>query len=192
MANTVKYGLKNVYYAKATYNAETEKYTYDTPKRIPGAVNVQLSSQASIDNFYADDGVYATVKSNPGYEGSIEFAILPESFKKDILGEEGATGVSLENADATISDFALMFEFKGDVHKTRYVFYRTSCTRPDVAGQTTEAKDTPQTEKLNLTAAKRLNDGYVKAYAAEGTSVYDDWFKAVKEPEEILAVTVGE
>ena len=167
MANTVKYGLKNVYYAKATYNSETEKYTYATPVRIPGAVNISMSSQASIDNFYADDGVYATIKSNPGYEGSIEFAMLPESFKKDIIGEEGAKGITLENSDADVSDFALLFEFMGDVEKVRHIFYRTACTRPDIAGNTTEAKATPQTEKLNLTASKRLNDGYVYASAVK-------------------------
>lgn len=187
--NIIKYGLKNVHYAKATYDSKTEKYKYDAPVRIPGAVNLSMSSKATIDNFYADDGIYATINSNPGYEGSAEFALLPESFKKDVLGEEGASGITLENSDALVSDFALLFEFKGDKKKTRHIFYRTSCTRPDIAGQTTEEKNSPQTEKLNLTAAKRLNDGYIHASVAEGTSLYDDWYTAVTEPEAIKAIT---
>lgn len=190
--NKIKYGLTNVHYAKITdYNAETGKYTYATPKRIPGAVNLSMSSKATIDNFYADDGIYATTTTNPGYEGSIEFAMIPDDFKIDILGEEDYNGAHLENADTAISDFALLFEYKGDVNKVRHIFYRTVCTRPDISGQTTEDKATPQTETLNLTAAKRLNDGYIHASVNEGDSLYADWFKAVNEPEAVKANEVA-
>ena len=48
MANKVKYGLKNVHYAVITENnGET---TYDTPKPIPGAVNLTLSPRGKEQN----------------------------------------------------------------------------------------------------------------------------------------------
>lgn len=52
--NKVRFGLKNCYYAKATFD-EDGNVTYDTPKRLPGAVSIGLDPEGESENFYADD-----------------------------------------------------------------------------------------------------------------------------------------
>ena len=88
MANKVKYGLCNVHYAKITkYDTETQKYTYDTPKPLPGAVSLSLDAEGSSDPFYADNIVYFQTVTNAGYSGDFELAMIPNDFRVDILGE---------------------------------------------------------------------------------------------------------
>ncbi|MCQ2911886.1 MAG: phage tail protein, partial [Clostridia bacterium] len=77
----VKFGLKNCYYAKITESG------YATPVRLPGAVSLTLSPVGETSEFYADDALYFGEKVNNGYDGSLELALIPESFRKDCLGE---------------------------------------------------------------------------------------------------------
>ena len=55
--NKVRFGLKNAYYAKVTFNDEGEPQ-YATPKRLPGAVSLSISPEGELEKFYADDIVY--------------------------------------------------------------------------------------------------------------------------------------
>jgi phi13 family phage major tail protein len=80
--NKVRFGLKNCYYAKATFD-EDGNVTYDTPKRLPGAVSLSLDPEGESENFYADDIVYYVLNNNAGYEGDLELALIPEEFLKD-------------------------------------------------------------------------------------------------------------
>lgn len=181
MANKIKYGLRNVYYAKITTVSTAGVPTYDTPVAIPGAVNLSLTASGEGTDFYADDSVYFHTESNNGYSGTLEMALITDAFKADILGELSNTaGVKFEKSDATTSEFALMFEFQGDSNATRHMFYRCTASRPDVAGATKEATVTPQTETLNLTALPRLDNAYVKARVeATATTAYSAWFTTV-------------
>ena len=63
MANKIKYGLRSVYYAKAT-PATNGSLTYATPVAIPGAVNLSMEPQGETSPFYADNIVYYTIKSS--------------------------------------------------------------------------------------------------------------------------------
>lgn len=181
-ANKIKYGLRHVYYAKATDDG-TGVLTYDTPVAIPGAVNLTLSQEGEDNPFYADDVVYWRNPSNNGYSGSLEIALVPDSFYTDILGFViDNDGVMLESADQKTSEFALMFEFQGDVSATRHLLYRCSVTRPDVAGATKEAAIEPQTETLNISAMPRISDFAVKQRCPADSAAYDTWFDAVHEP----------
>lgn len=181
MANKIKYGLRNVYYAKITTVSSAGTPTYGTPVSIPGAVNLSMSASGEGNDFYADDTVYFHSESNNGYSGTLEMALLTDDFKKDVLGElSNAAGAKFEKADAPTSEFALMFEFQGDANATRHLLYRCTASRPDVAGATKEANITPQTETLNLTALPRLDNAYVKARVeATATTVYNGWFTTV-------------
>ena len=185
MANKIKYGLQNVYYAKITA-VTTGGYSYTTPVAWPGAVNLSMTQESGESNFYADNVVYWKTEANNGYSGTLETALIPDDFRTDILGEVlDAKGFYVESADAHQSEFALMFQFEGDENATRHCFYRCIASRPDVNGATKEETIEPQTETVNLSAMARLTDHVVKArapYTAATTSSYQKWFTAVQEP----------
>lgn len=182
MANKIKYGIRNCYYAVAT---DTDGVlTYGTPKRLAGAVSLSLEAQGESNPFYADDIVYFQSIANNGYSGSLELALIPSDFKGDVLGEVTAkNGLLVEKADTATVEFALLFEFQGDEKATRHCMYRCTATRPAVAGTTKEASITPQTETLNITAMPRISDQIIKASVPQAdTGAYSTWFDAVVEP----------
>lgn len=188
MANKIKYGLKNVYYAKATI-ATDGSAAYDTPVAFPGAVSLSLDPQGENTPFYADNIVYWVGASNTGYEGDLEIARVIDSFKTDILGYiESGNGLLVEDANAGATHFALLFQFEGDEKATRHVMYNCTCTRPGASGQTKEESVEPQTETVTITATSiyvaALDTDIVKSetFADTGTTVYDDFFEAVTIP----------
>lgn len=188
MANKVKYGLKNVWYAVATIDDSTHAATYSTPVQWPGAVNMSMEPQGDQTAFRADNIDYWIGNSNQGYEGDFESALIPDSFKKDVLGYKTDTnGVLVEDAEASTVHFALMFQFEGDDKATRHVFYNVTCNRPSVAGTTTEETIEPQTETVTFKATSiysaNLGTEIVKASIAEATTgAYTTWTSSVYQP----------
>ena len=105
--NKVKFGLKNCHYAKATLDPDTNAVTFGTPVAIPGAVNLSLDPEGDTEPFYADDMVYYTTVANNGYSGDLEIALIPDSFRKDILKEtEDTNGVLVEDSTVEPEHFA--------------------------------------------------------------------------------------
>lgn len=182
----IKYGLSHVAYAKCTI-ATNGTATYGTPVDIPGAVNLTLDAESETEPFYADNIVYYTSVSNNGYSGSLEVALIPDSFMADIFGDvTGSNGLVYEKADVEPSHFALLFQFENDSSSTRHVFYNCVATRPSVSSQTKEASITPVTETMNITANSIYNSAVsasiVKGKAAEATTAYGTWYTAVVQP----------
>ena len=185
--NKVKFGIKNCYFAVATLAANNSA-TYASPKALPGAVSISLDAQGESTPFYADDIVYYTDIANSGYEGSLELALVPDDFKKDVLGYAAdANGILYEDADAPAVHFALLFEFDGDKHAKRHVLYNCTATRPVVGSSTKTATAEPQTETINITATSVYNatisKNVVKASVTptEATQ-YNAWLTAVYQP----------
>lgn len=181
MANKIKYGIKNCYYAKATDDG-TGALTYATPVAMPGAVNLTLDQNGSQNDFYADNILYWQGNANNGYTGSIELARIPDSFYTDILGFETNDGVEYEQTGKPTTEFALLFQFEGDESATRHVMYRCTATRPSVTGSTVTESIEPQTETINIVAMPRINDQYIKAKANATSTAYSTWFDAVVLP----------
>lgn len=183
-ANKVKFGLSNVHYAMLE-TGEDGAVSYGTPKAIPGAVNLNLSPQGDTNTFYADDVAYYVTSANSGYQGDLEIADIPQSFAEDVLKEslDEASQVLVESSAAEPAPFALLFEFKGDQHKTRHVLYNCTAARPNVTGATTTNTKEPQTSTLTLTAAPLAN-GNVKAKTTAETpdEVLNAWYKSVWTP----------
>ena len=181
--NKVKYNICNVHYAKLTVS-EGGTPSYATPVPIPGAVSLSLDPNGEPSIFYADGYAYYTIPNNMGYEGDLEVAMVPDSFRTDILNETlDSNSVLVEDAKAETERFALLFEFDGDVKKIRHVLYNCSATRPGIKATTNEEEIEVQTETLTITAAP-LESGYVKARTSDATSdtAYADWYKAVYLP----------
>lgn len=188
MANKIKYGLKNVYYAVVTI-ASDGSATYDTPVAIPGAVSLSLEPQGENTPFYADNIVYWVGVANNGYQGDLEIARVPDSFKTDVLGYiTSGNGLLVENANADAVHFALLFQFEGDVKATRHVMYNCTATRPSAAGTTKNENIEPETETMTITATSiyvsAITKDIVKSETNESTgdTVYNGWFSAVTLP----------
>ena len=189
--NKVKYGLKNAHYALLTIG-EDGTVTFGTPVAIPGSVNLTMDAQGDTSTFYADNMAYFVTAANGGYSGTFEVALIPESFRTDVLGEslDPSAGVLVENVNNQTSPFALMFEFEGDQKAIRHILYNVTCTRPSVSGATTTQTTEPTTETMNLTASP-LPNGVTKARTTASTPdvQYAAWYDAVWQPLGSLVVT---
>ena len=184
-ANKVKFNIKNVHYALLK-EPEEGKVTWDAPVKIPGAVSIALDAKGEITPFYADGMVYYQTSSNTGYEGDLEMALIPDSFRTDVLMEKkDSKGVLIENSNVETAKFALLFEFDGDQKSVRHVLYNCTATRPSVEGETTEDTKEPTTETLSISAAP-LADGNVKAKTGAETdeAAYTGWYDNVYVSEE--------
>ena len=181
--NKVKYNLKNTHYALLSI-AEDGTVSYGTPTPMPGAVSISLDANGEPENFYADGIAYYVINNNMGYDGDLELALIPESFRTEILKEElDDNGVLIENAQVELASFALLFEFSGDQKHIRHVLYNCAASRPSIEGKTNEENREVQTETLSIKATP-LSSGMVKAKTGNTTdaTVYNDWYKAVYMP----------
>ena len=162
--NKVKFNICNVHYALITVDEDGEV--------------------TEPSNFYADGYAYYTISNNMGYEGDLELAMVPESFRTDVLKESlDDNSVLVESANVETANFALLFEFDGDVKKIRHVLYNCSAARPNIESATNEEEIEVQTETLAITAAPLAN-GYVKARTGDSTTdtVYTGWYTSVYMP----------
>lgn len=184
MGNKVKYNLKNVHYAPLT-TAEDGTVSFGAPVRILGAVSLSMDPEGDTTPFYADGIKYYVAIANSGYTGDLEIALVPDAFRKDILGEveDTASKVLVEYADVEPSPFALLFEFDGDKKAIRHVLYNCTAARPGIEGSTNTNNKEVKTERLSLTAAA-MATGLVKAKTGDDTTeaVYKNWYKSVWQP----------
>lgn len=182
MANKVKFGFKNCYYATITEGAGGA-ITYGTPVALKGAVSMSLSPSGDTTEFYADDSLYFSDVNNNGYEGTLELALVPDDFKVACLGAvKDENDVLVENSTTVNAPFALLCEFTGDEKERKFVFYHCVASRPDLASTTKGESIEVQTETLNLTI-RPTADGIVKAETSETTpqATLDGWYTAVYE-----------
>lgn len=195
-ANKVKYNLKNVHWAKVTFN-ESNQPVFGTVHPWPGAVSMSLEAQGEPTIFHADGIRYYVVNNNQGYSGDYECALVPELFKKEILGEiEDSNGVLVEDSDTPSVHFALMFEFEGDQRGIRHVVYNNTATRPSIGSKTKEDSTEVQTEKITIMSSpvylSSIAKNVVKVSSGDNTTqtAYNNWYNTVYTPN-TLANTVN-
>lgn len=185
MSNKVKYGLKNVHYAVVTEVGGA--VSYGNPVSVPGAVNLVLNAAGENVKFYADDTIYYEENTNDGYEGTLEMALIPDSFRCDVLGDEvDDNGAIIENKDTKAKNFALMFEFDGDAKKVRHVLYRVLPTRPNLESSTTTNTKEPKTETINISAKPAIDTGDVRARLKQDDTGYSTFFTAVYRKDAVV------
>ena len=182
--NKVHYALTNVYIAQLTMDLEAGTVSFATPKRLLGAVSVDLSAQGDVIKLRADGMDYYVVNSNNGYQGDLNIARIPDWFRSDILGDSVSPTdkVLVETTTQEPKPFAMIFEFLGDVKGTRHVLYNCTASRPNIKGENKDNLKDPDTDTLSLTASP-LQDGKVKASTTAETpeTVYNGWFTKVWE-----------
>lgn len=184
MANRVKYGISNVYYAPIT---DLDSGTFGTPVAMPGAVSITLEQQGEIYKSYADNIVWYQAAANNGYEGDLELRVIPEEFYTDILGQtlEETDKVLIEKAtDATVP-FALLFKFNGDAANVDHVLYYCTATRPSIESTTVEDTVEIGSEIITISAAALPSNGLVKARTTPDTTstITQSWYTTVYVPD---------
>lgn len=183
MGNKVKFNICNVHYALIASDGEGN-VTFGKPVAMPGAVSLSLDPNGEPESFYADGIEYYIISNNMGYDGDLELALIPESFRTDVLKETADdNNVLVENANTETSGFALLFEFDGDIRKIRHVMYNCSAARPTIESKTNEESREIQTEKLTV-KVRPLASGYVKARTGDNTAqeTYNEWYNSVYMP----------
>lgn len=185
--NKVKFGLSNVHVAKMI-KGEDGVITYDTPFKIPGAVNLSLDAEGDNEPFYADNIKFFESFANNGYSGELEIAKIPDEFLKEILGQKiDSIGGVIENINDKITPFAFMYQIEGDVTGTRFCYYNATVSRPSTEAATTEGTKTPNTDTLSITTSAREDTGDVRyklALSDTNKTEYNAFFDEVPEPKE--------
>lgn len=123
--------------------------------------------------------------SNGGYEGDLEVALVPDSFREDVLGEEAdGNGVLFESTDVQTVEFALGFQIDGDTKPTLFWFYNCTATRPSIDASTTEDTKEPNTDTLTISCGSTA-DGTVRAKTTDTSydAVASTWFTTVYQKE---------
>jgi len=184
MGNKVQFGLKNVHVAPFTVSNGV--YSYDTPFPLPGGVELSLEPRGDMTEFYADNMIYYAASNNQGYDGTLSVANITEKFAVEVLGEEknSADNVLIEKSNTKPKNFALLFEFDGDVKATRHVLYNCTANRPTVSSSTKTASVEPNPSELTFVSSPRETDEAVKTKTTANTTaaVYDAWYDSVYEP----------
>lgn len=188
--NKVHYDLTNVHVAPLTFNPEAGTVSFGSPKRLAGAISLDLAAQGDIIRLRADAMDYYTAYGNNGYSGNLNIAMVPDWFRQEYLGNtiSEKDKVLVENAAAQHKPFALLYEFLGDQNRRRHVLYSCTANRPNIKGENKENQKEADIETLALTVSP-LPDGKVKASTTAETpaSVYEGWNEAVWEKDTTTA-----
>lgn len=189
--NKYHYDLKNVHYALGT-KGEDGTITYAVPKRLRGAMSMDISAEGDTTKVRADGIDYIVVVSNNGYSGSITMVMVPDDFKADCLAEQvdATNKIQYEDAQAEPATFALLFEFVGDKKNKRHVLYSCTASRPSLKGENKDSQKEPDTEDLEITSSPALLtvNGEEKTIVKSSTTmeteptVYDAWYTEVVIP----------
>ena len=114
--NKVHYDLQYVFVAPLTLD-DSDSPTFGSPKRLNGAIGMDLSAQGDPVTLRADGINYYVNTSNQGYQGDLTMAMVPDWFRAEFLGQTVSTKdkVLVENAKTDQPKaFALIYEFQGD------------------------------------------------------------------------------
>lgn len=189
MANKVQFGLSNVYYAILT-ESDSAAPTFGTPKKLAGAVSLELTQEGTENNFYADNITYFRYGQTNGYTGSLELARITDDALKDIwgFGYDNTNKLIYEDASAEAKPFALLFQIDGDANSDLYVMYKCYASRPNVSSTTiNENGKEPQTQTVDLTCVPLIDPTngvlnkktYIRTDGDTSTTIRNAWFSSV-------------
>ena len=178
----VRYGISNLHIFKRTEADST--ITYGDVITIPGTVHITLDPQGNVTPFHADNIRYWIGRSNQGYEGELELALVLDAIKTAYLGYADATNGNLIETNAQGADCAIVFQFETDTESRRAVLYNCQLSRPSRDFNTVEDDVEPETETLEFTVNGETVNG-VQCFIAEvkpADSNYNTVFTAIALP----------
>lgn len=181
----VVYGLKNVHYA--IYDGATG--TYGAWKAIPGAVSMSADADVTQNDFYADDGVFATISAANKETGTFEFAAITAEMYTDLFNyHDGNDGLVYQLTEPTTVTVALGYEVSGNEGKMRGVRYNVTFTAPSQASNSMTDSTNPDTVSINYTAIGRNftingeSKNVLKGHCLEGSTAYTSFWSSVMTP----------
>ncbi|MNM08204.1 hypothetical protein D3C81_182700 [compost metagenome] len=139
MANGVPIGLRDVVYAKLVTDPAfgTGLATYETPKKIPGAITASINPNASTETLFADDGPYETASTIGNIGLELNVADLPIEVQADLLGHTLAGGVLIRKSSDIPPWIAVGFRSLKSNGSYRYTWLaKGKFSLPEQANQT--------------------------------------------------------
>ena len=192
MAKGVMIGLTNLHYAKLLTDVAPEgvtpgSSTYETPKRIVGAISANFSPNASNDTLFADDGPYDTASTLGAMSMELNVADVPPEQRAELLGAtyDNTTGVLKQSADDTPPYVAVGMSIKKSNGADRYIWYlKGKFTAPDENNQTKADSINWNTPTMTGNFLKRDCDGLWRVSIDTDdekvkAEVKNNWFKNV-------------
>ena len=182
----VIYGLKNVHYAIF----DSSNGTYGQWKSIPGAVSLSSDADTTQNDFYADDGVYATISASGKETGTIEFAAITDEMYTDLFNyvKDDTTGLLYQLTEPSTVTVALGYETSGNEGKLRGVRYNVTFTAPSQSSNTMTDSTNPDTVSVNYTAIGRNftvngeTKNVLKGHVEEGSASFNGFWGSVLAP----------
>lgn len=162
--------------------------TYDTPEKVAGSIQINVTPTTNSATLYADDAAYETATSLGDISVSVNVADIPTAILAKWLGHEiDANGVMVRAASDQAPYVALGYRRKMANGKYRYCWLYKGKFRPEDQSAQTKA-DTPtfQTPTINATFLPRITDKQWQAVVNEGDegvleATLTGWFTEVYE-----------
>lgn len=104
-------GLRDLHICKLTKDDGGEKPTYDSAKKIPSLISMDIQDNTESVTFYSDDVAEQVIQAYAGKEVTIELGYLDNETEALISGNEydAESGVFTQKASAESPELALMF-----------------------------------------------------------------------------------
>ncbi|MEC3841570.1 major tail protein [Bacillus amyloliquefaciens] len=188
MAEGVRVGLKNIYFAPITEETETS-VTYAKPVKIGNAIEASISPSTNSETLYADDGPSEVETAQGATEVEIGTDQLSTKSQALLLGHKiNADGV-LEKRDTDKAPYgALLFESATTGGKSKlYALYKGKFMPQEESFATKTDSPEFQTDSISGTFVRREHDNLWQRSVFTGDDgvkpeVIANWFKAVYEP----------
>ena len=178
-------GFDMLYYAIMT--DETNE-TYGVPKRLPGAISLNVAPSVNVTNLPGDDITYDTTTSQGPTTVSMGVAEIPVEDRAALLGHSIVDGGLVEKTSDVAPYVALMFRRKLANSKYRYVVLYKGRFQPSTEDIQTKGETVSyQTPVLQATFIERQTDALWRYTTTDGdagvTSQFlADFFDAVYVP----------
>ena len=182
MSNKVLFGVSNLHIGSYSVST-TGVVTLGTPVKIPGTVNINLEPISDNQKFYADNVVYWSGYSDAGYDGEIENALFPDSFKTQFLNYVTlANGGTAQIKGMNSKKVYMMFQAEGDESARRCILYNVALGQITREYSTIEDTAEPATAKLPFNVSGDAGSGIIKAAYGTDSGVYTTMFTTPPVP----------